>query len=84
MLGYFTINVFNHIIYRCKDEYYNTDSLSPTSIIVTFHNEARSTLLRTVVSVLNKSPPHLLKEIILVDDFSDNRKFFVVVVFFFF
>ena len=37
-----------------------------------FVNEALSVLLRSIHSAIERTPPHLLKEIILVDDNSSN------------
>eukprot|EP00053_Salpingoeca_punica_P018114 m.176320 g.176320 ORF g.176320 m.176320 type:complete len:591 (-) comp17363_c1_seq3:1576-3348(-) len=55
---------------QCKKATYPHD-LPDTSIVFVFFNEPASPLLRSVHSVLNRSPPHLIREIILVDDGSD-------------
>lgn len=41
------------------------------SIIICYYNEPPSALLRTIWSVLARSPPSVLHEIIVVDDFSE-------------
>lgn len=57
----------------CKKMVHNISALPDTSVIIVFHNEAWSTLLRTVHSVINRSPRQLLREILLVDDASERR-----------
>lgn len=62
---------------QVKHEHYPC-VLPSASVVVVFHNEHFVTLLRSVHSVLNHSPPELLKEVVLVDDAStpDEQRFY--------
>ncbi|KAH6937478.1 hypothetical protein HPB50_000740 [Hyalomma asiaticum] len=55
---------------RCLVKTYPKD-LPSVSVVITFYNEILSALLRTVISIVNRSPRHILREIVLVDDYSD-------------
>ncbi|XP_071044470.1 putative polypeptide N-acetylgalactosaminyltransferase 10 isoform X2 [Parasteatoda tepidariorum] len=57
----------------CKTKLY-LSILPKVSLVIPFHNEHWSTLLRTVTSVLNRSPVQIIQEIILVDDFSTKAQ----------
>ncbi|XP_042301949.1 polypeptide N-acetylgalactosaminyltransferase 18 isoform X3 [Sceloporus undulatus] len=50
------------------------DSLPEVSIVFIFVNEALSVILRSIHSAIDRTPAHLLKEIILVDDNSNNEE----------
>lgn len=61
------------LIYRCSCplEKYAIETLPTVSVVICFYNEHIMTLLRSVKTVLERTPASLLKEIVLVDDFSD-------------
>lgn len=63
------LHVINTVPNRCKDKLYLAD-LPRASVVVPFHNEHWSTLLRTAVSAVTRAPDSLLLEVILVDDAS--------------
>uniref|UniRef100_H2NG67 Polypeptide N-acetylgalactosaminyltransferase n=1 Tax=Pongo abelii TaxID=9601 RepID=H2NG67_PONAB len=57
--------------YRCLRKTYPSQ-LPSLSVILIFVNEALSIIQRAITSIINRTPSRLLKEIILVDDFSSN------------
>ncbi|XP_068603886.1 polypeptide N-acetylgalactosaminyltransferase 11 [Brachionichthys hirsutus] len=58
---------------QCRDKTYPA-ALPSASVVICFFNEAFSALLRTVHSVLDRTPADLLHEILLVDDRSDLQE----------
>ncbi|XP_063448156.1 polypeptide N-acetylgalactosaminyltransferase 5-like [Mytilus trossulus] len=61
---------------RCKSIMYN-ENLDPCTVIIPFRDEAWSLLIRTLHSVLDRTPHSILEEIVLVDDGSteDDLKY---------
>lgn len=55
---------------ECKNITYMT-ALPAASVIIIYHNEQWTLIVRTIWGIINKSPRELLKEIILVNDLSD-------------
>ena len=71
--------ILNCFVFRCIPKHKNYPSKLPSaSVVICFHNEALSVLLRTVHSVLNRTPPDLLIDVIVVDDMSEYGKYIIV------
>ncbi|XP_076004059.1 N-acetylgalactosaminyltransferase 7 isoform X2 [Genypterus blacodes] len=56
---------------ECKYWHYD-ERLLTSSVVIVFHNEGWSTLMRTVHSVIKRTPRQYLAEIVLIDDFSNK------------
>lgn len=55
---------------ECNDVKYTIEDLPNVSVIIIFTDEIFSALVRTIWSVITRTPERLLREIILVDDYS--------------
>ncbi|XP_014239119.1 polypeptide N-acetylgalactosaminyltransferase 35A [Trichogramma pretiosum] len=59
----------------CRDgKRYDLDKLPNASVIICFYNEHYATLLRSLHSIVERSPASLLHEIVLVNDYSDSSE----------
>lgn len=63
--------------HRCAVKIYPKD-LPSISVILIYLNEALSIIKRAIRSIIDKTPAHLLTEIILVDDYSLNGSFLFI------
>ncbi|GMS88900.1 hypothetical protein PENTCL1PPCAC_11075 [Pristionchus entomophagus] len=59
---------------ECKALSYDLSKLPRASVVIIFTDEAWTPLMRTVHSVINRSPPELLEEVILLDDNSQREE----------
>ncbi|XP_069172165.1 polypeptide N-acetylgalactosaminyltransferase 11 isoform X2 [Procambarus clarkii] len=57
---------------RCMDINYPLQ-LPAASIVICFYREDHSALLRTIHSILDRTPSHLLREILLIDDTNNEN-----------
>lgn len=55
---------------ECLNIEYNVKEMSKVSVLMPFYDESWSMLLRAIHSIVDKTPEHLLHEIILIDDSS--------------
>ncbi|XP_051546807.1 probable polypeptide N-acetylgalactosaminyltransferase 8 [Myxocyprinus asiaticus] len=62
--------------YRCVSAVYVNAQYFNTCLYLIYLDEALSVIQRAICSIINRTPAHLLKEIILVDDHSRNGLFF--------
>ncbi|XP_072239769.1 N-acetylgalactosaminyltransferase 7 isoform X2 [Leuresthes tenuis] len=56
---------------ECKYWHYD-DRLLTSSVVIVFHNEGWSTLMRTIHSVIKRTPRRYLAEIVMIDDYSNK------------
>uniref|UniRef100_A0A8C5N892 Polypeptide N-acetylgalactosaminyltransferase n=1 Tax=Gouania willdenowi TaxID=441366 RepID=A0A8C5N892_GOUWI len=68
-----SLMIFIFGFHRCRNITYPLN-LPQVSVVFIFVNEALSVILRSIHSAVNRTPSHLLKEIILVDDNSNNSE----------
>lgn len=66
----------------CKTVKYSSN-LPVTSVILIFHNEPFTMIMRSVFAIFKRTPPELLGEIVLVDDCSDrgDKEIYFIVTF---
>ncbi|XP_066553547.1 probable polypeptide N-acetylgalactosaminyltransferase 8 isoform X2 [Amia ocellicauda] len=57
---------------RCLEKKYPND-LPTISVVLIYLNEALSVMKRAIRSIIDRTPAHLLKEIVLIDDHSTNE-----------